>query len=392
MSRPDHALSTDRHLQKMPTYSSSIVLPIAPVLLLALTSGCMDRDPVSASDTEAPPSTSAVALQALTCTATVGVSVDCTAARPTDLRGNAAIIGGQNVYVRLTSTNVAYDAATEIFQFDVTVQNLLNEAIGTPDGETPDPDGIRVFFDSGPTAIEGSGEVLVANPDSVGTFTGSDQPYFVYPQILGPDSVSAPKTWQLRVPGGVSTFQFTVFVEADVQYLLVISEVMANPAGPLPETSREWFEVYNGGTLPVEMQGLVIADSAASGRRPFHVINAPLTVRAGEYVVLGGSANLADNGGAPVDYAYGSALSLTNSLDAVKIARVVGMDTVTVDRIQFASAAVSAQDGISRELADLTADNEILDATPPWVNAPATSVYGPGGRGTPGGPYVPDGI
>lgn len=390
---PDAETPTRRTFTLNRTSDESEVLLIGrtrgrAALLIALASGCSERSPVSIDDLGSGPSAPVVALQALTCTATVGESIDCAPARPAHRGGNATILGGQNLYLRLTSTNVAYDAATEIFQFDVTVQNLLNEAIGTPDGVTPDPDGVRVFFHSGPTAVDGAGAITVANADGVGMFTASDQPYFVYPGILRSDSTSSSKTWQLQVPGGVSSFEFTVFVETDVQYLLVISEVMANPAGITSEVASEWFEVYNGGTLPVEMQGLVIADSAASGRRPYHVVSAPLTIAAGEYVVLGGSADPSGNGGAPVDYAYGSALSLANSLDAVKISRVVGADTLTLDRVGYASPGAWAQDGVSRELTDLTADNSNVDVTPPWVLSPA-SAYGAGGRGTPGAAYRP---
>ena len=42
------------------------------------------------------------------------------------------IVGGQNTDVLLKSTNVRYDPATQIFQADVTVQNLLTPTLGTP--------------------------------------------------------------------------------------------------------------------------------------------------------------------------------------------------------------------------------------------------------------------
>jgi hypothetical protein len=79
----------------------------------------------------------------------------------------------------------------------------------------------------------------------------------------------------------------------------------------------------------VNLQNLVIADSAASGRRPYHLIAASLVVPSGGYVVLGNTTNTTNNGGVPIDYAYGAALALANSLDAVKIARVYGTDTLT---------------------------------------------------------------
>jgi hypothetical protein len=297
------------------------------------------------------------------------------------------VIGGQNVNLKLTSSNVSYNSGTGIFKFDVTVKNLMNEAIGTPDGTVEDPDGIQVFFSSGPNVTSnGGGTVEVANEDGTDTFTAANQPYFAYDQILAKNDVSDPKTWQLQVTGPVSTFNFIVYVETDVQYLLVINEVMVNPANytttPAPDAVGEWFEVYNAGTRSVEMQGLVIADSAVSGRRPYHLINSSLVVPSGGYVVLGNTTNTTNNGGVPVDYAYGAALQLANSLDAVKISRVYGTDTLTLDRTQYASAAVSAQNGISRELKNPALDNSNMDGSN-WGSALVTAVYGTGGRGTP---------
>jgi len=65
------------------------------------------------------------------------------------------IVGGQNTNVLLKSTNVRYDPATQIFQADVTVQNLLTPTLGTPDGNSVS--GVRVFFHAGPSVVSGSG-------------------------------------------------------------------------------------------------------------------------------------------------------------------------------------------------------------------------------------------
>ena len=67
----------------------------------------------------------------------------------------------------------------------------------------------------------------------------------------------------------------------------------------------------------------------------------------------------------------------------VKISRVYGTDTLTVDRTAYASATTSAQNGISRELKNPSLDNTGMDGSN-WADALATAVYGAGGRGTPG--------
>ncbi|MEO8622341.1 MAG: lamin tail domain-containing protein, partial [bacterium] len=279
------------------------------------------------------------------CTGTVSSgSVSCTSGPEVGADGASRdFIGGQNQYVKLTSSNVSYNSGTEIFQFDVTVQNLMNEAIGTPDGTVPDVNGIRAFFNDGPVATGGTGTITVANADGTGTFTGTNQPFFRYSEILAKDAVSSPHTWQLNVPNTVTTFGFHIFLQTEIQPLLIINEVLSNPGGTISDANGEWFEIYNAGTRSVNIQNFVIADSAASGRRPYHLVSASLTIPSGGYLVMGNTTNTTNNGGVPVDYAYGAALALANSLDALKIARVYGTDTLTLDRTQYASAAISAQ-------------------------------------------------
>src|SRR6185295_1871675 len=90
------------------------------------------------------------------------------------------ILGGQGALVRLASSGTAYDAGTQTLTSNVTVENLVAQAMNTADGTTPDAGGIKVFFHSGPTATSGTGTVSVANPDGVATFTQSNQPFFGY--------------------------------------------------------------------------------------------------------------------------------------------------------------------------------------------------------------------
>jgi hypothetical protein len=361
--------------------AAGYALLAAALFAASALAACGDQQPMGATGA-LQPQPRVDALQQFDCVGSISGSVSCKPASGGDGHGTAVIIGGQNSNLKLTSSNVSYNSGTEIYQFDVTVQNLMNEAIGTPDGTVADPEGIQVFFNSGPTTTSGTGEITVANADGTGTFTNTNQPFFAYHQILAKNAVSSAKTWQLQMPATVGTFTFTLFVETDVQYLLVINELLANPGGTISDANGEWIELYNAGTRKVNLQNLVIADSAASGRRPYHLISASLVVQPGAYVVLGNTTNTTNNGGVPVDYAYGAALAFANSLDAFKIARVYGTDTLTIDRTQYASAAISAQNGISRELKNPALDNSNMDGSN-WADALVTAVYGPGGRGTP---------
>ncbi len=335
------------------------------------------------------------ALVELACTGNVRSStVTCQPAAPTrtlaartallagqGLDVRKRVLGGQDVNVRLTSSNVAYNAGTEVFQFDVTIQNLLNEALGSINGVTPDAGGIKVFFYQAPTATSGTGVISILNKDGTGTFNGANQDYYSYTGILAKDEVTAAKTWQFSVPATVNTFSFTVYLETTVQAMLVINELLTNPGGTITDANGEWFEVYNAGSLSVNMQGFLIADSASSGRRPYHLITSSLIVPPGGYVVLGNTTNTTLNGGVPVDYAYGSALTIANAQDAIKISYPVAGDTVTIDYVRFLSVN-SAKNGISRELLNPSLDNLDIDGSN-WADAMDDAVYGPGGRGTP---------
>lgn len=347
-------------------------------LLSAVITACTDSAPTGL--VEAEPIDKPSATVAVSCTGSrVSKTVSCGEQLPAGL--SAGIIGGQNTYVKITTSNVSYDAGTQTFRFDATIQNLINESIGSVVEGVADPAGTMVFFTSGPTVTGGSGIISVGNADGTATFTGPTQPYFTYTGILAQNEVSPAKTWQLSMPTSVTSFAFNLLIQTEVAPKLVINEVLANPAGTI-DTNSEWIEIYNAGSLPVQMEGLVIADSAASGRRPFHLISGSLIVAPGGYVTLGNSTNTATNGGASVDYAYGSAIALANSLDAFKISRVWGTDTLTIDRMQYASASVSAVDGVSRELKNPALDNANMDGSN-WAAASVTSVFGTGGRGTP---------
>jgi hypothetical protein len=120
--------------------------------------------------------------------------------------------------VQLASSNVSYDVNSQIFQADVTVQNLIGQALGTEDGTTAHPDGVRVFFHSGPVVTSGAGTAAVANASGTATFTESNQPYFQYDEILTPTETSSPINWQWNVQPTVNTFEFEVFVSSSVQY------------------------------------------------------------------------------------------------------------------------------------------------------------------------------
>jgi len=193
-------------------------------LFLALAAAaCAEHDTPLA---PAPPEPAGIELTRLACTASVGQrTVTCASPTPSSGDARGIIVGGQGVYVQLTSSAVSYDAGTQRFQFDLTVQNLIPQPLGTTNGIDPDGAGVRIFFTGAPTATSGSGTITVANADGQGAFTGTGQDYFQYSgALLGGDGIlsknetSGAKTWQLGVPSTVGTFSFQLYVSAAVPY------------------------------------------------------------------------------------------------------------------------------------------------------------------------------
>lgn len=223
--------------------------PAAPILLAALLGACADRNPTAAVPGVAP---APAALAMLLCTADVkAAAVTCRDGSPRAADGQSADLIVGTPYVHLTSSGVSYDSGTQIFRFDVTLQNLMSQAIGTTDGVTAAPQGIRVFFHSGPTVTQGSGVATVANADGTAAFTAANQPYFRYDAVLAPNATSQPKQWDFTVSATVIRFDFMLYVSVPVQ----------NEAGRVDVLPSEP-EVLPGGHLP-----LVTVVRNGAGRR-----------------------------------------------------------------------------------------------------------------------------
>ena len=165
------------------------------------------------------PVTSAAAVAvARQCQATVATGAVTCGGIPTAFGGGLSklTVGGQGTHLTLTSSNVSYTGT--IFQFDVTVHNLMAQPLGTTDGVSADASGIRVVLASAPRVTAGTGSITAANADGTGTFTAPNQSYWQYPGNLATNTTSASKTWQLTVPATVTSFTFTVFVQAAIPH------------------------------------------------------------------------------------------------------------------------------------------------------------------------------
>jgi hypothetical protein len=188
-------------------------------------------------------------------------SMVCTATRPAGSGARADVyLGRQEVYVRLASSGTSYDSGTEILSSNVTVQNLLRKTMGTVDST------VRVFFAQNPTVTSGSGEVTLANPDGLETFTASNQPYYSYAEILTPYQISAAKSWQFNVPPTVVSFVFGVYVAAPLSDYsgTLLDHVWTGAVDSLWSTGGNW----NLGTAPDSGSTVAIpADSLLPSHR-----------------------------------------------------------------------------------------------------------------------------
>jgi len=194
----------------------------ALLALLATAAACADRNPAGP-DPRGPggpggPGGPPLTIQALLCKGSVADQT-VTCAPPAASAGSASglIVGGQNVYVKVTTSNVVYNSGTGQYTFNTTLQNLLPQRMGTTDGTTLDPTGVRIFFSSGPTVTSGTGTATVI-PDGFATFTAGGQPYYQFNEILDQNETSAVDTWTLIMPPTVLTFEFVVFVSTPVQF------------------------------------------------------------------------------------------------------------------------------------------------------------------------------
>jgi hypothetical protein len=223
--------------------------PVRAAALVALAAAaCTDARNPAAPEPEGPggphgPGGPTVNIQQLACTANLPQkSVSCAPAVPNTGASADVIVGNQGVYVQVTSSNINYDGGTGQFTFDVTLQNLIEQPIGTTDGLNPDPQGIRIFFHSGPTVTGGAGTASVI-PDGFATFTAAGQPFYRYSTILDDNEVSAPKTWTLLMPPTVTTFDFLLFVSAPVEYpsgyITLDGQLPGASYGPLHPGSTE---------------------------------------------------------------------------------------------------------------------------------------------------------
>lgn len=142
---------------------------------------------------------------------------------------NAAVYGNQGVTVRIYNSPVvtsAPAAGKKTYTANVGVRNLLAFRVGDEQGAAAPPDtiGLYVFVNSGPIVSGTSSPcpactVTVKNPHGSLNFTATNQPYWFWPELLGPanggrDTTLLRKVWIFEADTQVTRFNFDVLVSA----------------------------------------------------------------------------------------------------------------------------------------------------------------------------------
>ena len=161
---------------------------------------------------------------------------------------------------------------------------------------------------------------------------------------------------------------------------LVITEVMQNPAA-VADADGEWFELWNNSGGDIDLDGLYVYDESSPGVvNTDFTVSGPLLFGDGEYLVLGKADDTAINGGAPVDYAYGSAMALSNGSDELILTDSDAAGT-ELDRIEWDNG-LTFPDPTGASMSLCPSAEGINDDGLDWTEA--LSRYGDGDLGTPG--------
>ena len=187
---------------------------LAGLLLCGALAACTADGPTTAIPEPAPP----VQLARMECSVTVADGrLACQGATPALGDAKGLIVGGQGMYVFLQASNHTYQALDSTFSIDVTVQNLMPQALGSRDGTTLDSAAVRVAFHTEPYAATGDTGAEVSLVGEERAFLlYPNQAYYQYDEVLQTNQTSAAKTWEFKMPPAVGSIRFIVYVVAQV--------------------------------------------------------------------------------------------------------------------------------------------------------------------------------
>jgi hypothetical protein len=293
------------------------------------------------------------------------------ASKPTVITGDACVrvaAGDFAVFARAAdpAVNGGLDRVTATFGF-----SLVAGSAGAP-GDLAIVAG-DTLIDAVTWTAAPTGAALQLDPDFADPIANDSESNFCPATRaygagdLGTPGAANTACARLPPPGMCSDGAITRAIVAPAAGQLVISEVLANPAGAA-DASREWFEVANVGAAAFDLNALVVGRIGAAGAA---IASARcLAVAPGGFAVL---ARSVDAGVPRVDATFG--FGLVDTHGDIQIAGPAGvLDTV-------AWASVTSGVSLQVDPAHLTADGN--DDPTHWCAA--TAAYGDGANlGTPG--------
>lgn len=290
---------------------------------------------------------------------TVTVALDTTSATDTMDLGVSGCTGDVTI-----GPDLFYSIQLPAGAYDVELSTSLDMAL-------------YVLGSCSPTAcVAGSDNVGSGVPEKVTLTPSSATTYIIVVDSYDPSEAGA-ATLTVKVAGvpdgGVP--------DGGPASQVVITELMANPA-VVSDNNGEWIELYNAGSAPVDLSGWTLKDDGTDS----HTIAGPLTIGAGQFVVLGSNAQSSANGGVTVAYQY-SSFFLSNSADEVVLVNPGGSE---VDRVAWTSSWGIAA-GASHQLLSPALNNNLAAS---WCVSTTAWSGSAGDLGTPGAANncpVPDG-
>jgi hypothetical protein len=167
---------------------------------------------------------------------------------------------------------------------------------------------------------------------------------------------------------------------------LAITEVHHSPSA-VSNAQGEWFEVYNRTELALELQGMqVVGSDLGEG----FVVEEPLTIAPGTWLVFARNGDVETNGGVVSDYAYGNGLRLGNETERLRLLTARGS---VIDEIEYDGGRLWPDPvGASMQLDGVAPGLELrhLDRNHDGARWCAARLpYGAGDLGTPGAPNPP---
>jgi hypothetical protein len=153
---------------------------------------------------------------------------------------------------------------------------------------------------------------------------------------------------------------------------IFISEVMPDPA-KVADTRGEWFEVFNTRPDDINLAGLIVrSEGGTAGEK--YIVTTDAILPAKGFFVFGRNSDATLNGGFTANLAWGTAMSLGNTSDYLRLELPDGT-------LLAGLAWSSSESGKSLEVRGGTLPGILPDDL---AAAPINLVYGLGDHGTPG--------